>query len=178
VEGSVARCGLAAGENQPSDHRGRGTLESSFIKEEVNGVIPRRLPVHLDIRVDEVIERPHCRSRHDGNIAPRGNHHAMRVHCSEKVVSPAWILPSLPCIDRDPAKAVHIKFCPAVVTGQSTFMSFREQEPDLEPRRDSCGSGHGNEQGVEIGTIATAPLKCPKSVTSAGSTALLIVVHC
>src|SRR5271166_700967 len=97
----------------------------------LNGVLRQRLPVDLNIRIDEIVERLTILAWRQREVAAHRECDAGRIEMAEVVVMAGGILPSLGRIDRNPFVA-RIKFRPAVITGNLPGVRLADRKSNRE----------------------------------------------
>src|SRR5437867_1375715 len=113
-----------------------------------------RLPVDLDVGVDEIVERVARLRRIETQVPPLRELHPVLVVRPEEIVPLVRILARLRCVHGNPAVSSEIELRPAVVSADLPLASLGGNgETDAEAGGDSHGAAEADEQGVEVRAV-------------------------
>src|ERR1051326_8721505 len=139
---------------------------------------PKRLPINLRIRIDEVVQRIAMLPRCEHHITTLGELDAILIVMTEEILALIGILGRLRCIDWNPAHALRIELGPAMVACDPSLPPVGGQrEADREPRRNPHRTSIADEDGMEIGAVAPPLRAGVVDVPATPPLPALVVLH-
>jgi hypothetical protein len=136
------------------------------------------LAVEFGVGIDEIVEGIAVLLGRKAEVAAVGEEDAVDVVGAEEIVALGGIFPRFGGVNGNPAKAIEVELCPAVIAGDVAFgLRFGERETNFKARGNPGSAHHADEERVEIGAIAALGSAGPDGVAAAPAFAGLVVAH-
>src|SRR5579864_960055 len=116
--------------------------------------VPVSLPIHLGVRINEIVQPLVLLLRIEQQVAPFGQFHAVLIVRAKEILTLRGILGRLGGIHRHSADAPSIELRPTVIAGDLTRSPlFRQWKANGKSRRYPHGARISDEDGVEIRAV-------------------------